>query len=211
MMPRRGFETLDVRTGFLRCAHARQQCNHEAGANLANRGAFIAKVVAGGGPNIPATGDVSGSAYNCSAGGNSLFTDVAPTDIYCKHVHYIAAQNVTAGCSPTTFCPLGTITRVEMAAFIAKAIVAPAGGTAIPLSYTDPVTNLSYNCNGANIHFTDVKASNVFCKHVHYLWAKGIVSGISPTLYGPTQNVTRDAMAKFLALGFNLQLYGPIP
>jgi hypothetical protein len=179
-----------------------------------NRGAmaiFIAKALAGGGPNIPVTGDVSGSAYNCAAGGNSLFADVAPTDIYCKHVHYIAGQNVTAGCSATTFCPLGTITRIEMAAFIAKAIVAPQGGTAIPKSYTDPVSGLSYNCSGANIHFTDVPASNVFCKHVHYLWAKGIVSGISPTLYGPTLNVSRDAMAKFLALGFNLLLYGPVP
>ena len=171
---------------------------------------FIAKVVAGGGPNIPATGDVSGSAYNCSAGGNSLFADVAPTDIYCKHVHYIAAQNVTAGCSPTT-----------------SARSAPSPASRWPpssprrssrrraarrsASYTDPVSDLSYNCNGSNIHFTDVPAANVFCKHVHYLWAKGIVSGISPTLYGPTQNVTRDAMTKFLALGFNLQLYGPVP
>ena len=106
------------------------------------------------------------------------------TDIFCKQVHYIAAQNVTGGCSGTTYCPNGTITRLEMAAFIAKALVAPAGGTAIPLSYTDPVTNLSYNCNGANIHFTDVPYSNVFCKHVHFLWAKGIIGGISPTL-GP--------------------------
>ena len=172
---------------------------------------FIAKVVAGGGPNIPATGKVGGNAYNCASGGTSLFTDVAPTDIDCKHVHYIASQNVTAGCSPTTFCPLGTITRIEMAAFIAKAIVAPQGGAGIPGAYTDPVSGLSYDCSGANIHFTDVPASNVFCKHVHYLWAKGIVSGISPTLYGPTQSVTRDAMAKFLALGFNLETYGLAP
>ena len=68
-----------------------------------------------------------------------------------------------------------------MAAFIAKAIVAPQGGAGIPSAYTDPVSGLSYDCSGANIHFTDVPASNVFCKHVHYLWAKGIVSGIAPT------------------------------
>ena len=156
---------------------------------------FIAKAVAGGGPNIPTTGEVSGNAYNCASGGNSLFTDVAPTDIYCKQVHYIASKNVTAGCSPTTFCPLGTITRIEMAAFIAKAIVAPQGGAGIPSAYTDPTSGLSYDCSGANIHFTDVPAANVFCKHVHYLWAKGIVSGISPTLYGPTQSVTRVDLA----------------
>ena len=170
---------------------------------------FIAKAVAGGGPNVPATGEVGGNPYNCAGGGTSLFDDVTPTDLYCRHVHYIAGRNVTAGCSPTTFCPAGTITRIEMAAFIAKAIVAPQGGAGIPSAYTDPVSGLSYDCSGANIHFTDVPASNVFCKHVHYLWAKGIVSGISPTLYGPTQSVTRDAMAKFLALGFDLKAYGP--
>ena len=172
---------------------------------------FVAKALAGGGANVPVSGSVGGTPYNCVAGvsGVSLFTDVKTTDIFCKQVHYIAAQNVTGGCSGTTYCPNGTITRLEMAAFIAKALVAPAGGTAIPLSYTDPVTNLSYNCNGANIHFTDVPYSNVFCKHVHFLWAKGIIGGISPTLYGPTQNVTRDAMAKFLSNAFNLLLYGP--
>jgi hypothetical protein len=174
---------------------------------------FIAKGLAGGGPNVPAAGSVGGSPYNCVPGpsGVSLFTDVKPTDIFCRHVHYIAGQNVTAGCSATEYCPSGTITRIEMAAFIAKAVVAPLGGTAVPLSYTDPVSGLSYNCNGANIHFTDVPYSNVFCKHVHFLWSKGIIGGISPTLYGPTQNVTRDAMAKFLSNAFNLLLYGPVP
>jgi hypothetical protein len=71
------------------------------------------------------------------------------------------------------------------------------------------VTGFSYNCNGTNIHFADVPASNVFCKHVHFLWAKGIVSGISPTQYGPGLPVTRDQMARFLSNAFNLQLYGP--
>ena len=174
---------------------------------------FVAKALAGGGANVPTSGSVGGTPYNCVAGvaGVSLFTDVKTTDIFCKQVHYIAAQNVTGGCSGTTYCPNDTITRLGMAAFIAKALVAPAGGNAIPLSYTDPVTNLSYNCNGANIHFTDVPASNQFCKHVHFLWAKGIIGGISPTLYGPGQNVTRDAMAKFLSNAFNLLLYGPVP
>ena len=51
--------------------------------------------------------------------------------------------------------------------------------------------------------------SNPFCKHIHYLWARGIVAGCSATLYCPTQSVNRDAMAKFIANGFNLQLYKP--
>ena len=38
-----------------------------------------------------------GGHYNCTAGGISLFLDVLPTDSFCKHVHYIAAKNVTRG------------------------------------------------------------------------------------------------------------------
>jgi hypothetical protein len=73
------------------------------------------------------------------------------------------------------------------------------------------VTGRSYSCNPAspNRHFTDVTVSNAFCKHIHYLWARGIVEGCSATQYCPSQTVARDAMAKFLANGFGLELYGP--
>ncbi len=93
---------------------------------------FIAKGIAGGGGNVPASGTVGSSPYNCTAGGTSLFSDVSPTDIFCKHVHYIAAKNVTAGCSASKYCPSDDVSRLEMASFIAKAVVAPNGGPAIP-------------------------------------------------------------------------------
>ena len=85
------------------------------------------------------------------------------------------------------------------------------GGTAVPVSYTDPVTSRSYSCisGSANLHFTDVPVSNAFCKHIHYLWAKGIVDGCTATKYCPSSPVARDAMAKFIANGLGLQLYGP--
>ena len=59
------------------------------------------------------------------------------------------------------------------------------------------------------IHFTDVPATDTFCKHVHYLWARGIIGGCGPTTYCPNDPVTRDAMAKFLSNAFNTPLYGP--
>ena len=74
-------------------------------------------------------GTLNGNAYSCGAGGTSLFTDVPPTDISCQSVHYIAAQNVTTGCSPTDYCPTPNVTRDEMSSFMARAIVAPGGGT----------------------------------------------------------------------------------
>ena len=189
---------------------------HYCPTSPVNRGQmaiFIAKGIAGGGANVPTSGLAGGQPYDCSPGGTSLFTDVAPTAIYCKHVHYIAAQNVTLGCSATQFCPNTNLTRQEMAIFIAKAIVAPGGGPAVPLVYgPDPITGSSYNCNfGGNIHFTDVPAGSVACKHVHFLWAKGIIAGCSLTLYCPAGGITRDAMSKFLVNAFSLLLYGPVP
>jgi hypothetical protein len=173
---------------------------------------FIARAMAGSADSVPTSGIFAGAPYNCSAGGSSLFLDISPTDSFCKHVHYLAAQNVTVGCQTATYCPAQTITREGMASFIAKATVAPGGGAAVPLTYgPDPVTGLSYSCAGGtpNVHFSDVPATNPFCKHIHFLWAKGIVSGCSATQYCPSQPVNRDAMAKFIANGFGLELYGP--
>ena len=173
---------------------------------------FIAKGIAGTAALVPSSGTVGAQHYDCSAGGVSLFTDVMLTDIFCKHVHYIAAENVTLGCATGQYCPTDTVTRLQMASFIAKAVVAPQGGPGVPTTYgPDPVTGLSYSCEmGApNIHFTDVPATDTFCKHVHYLWAKGIISGCGATTYCPADAVTRDAMAKFLSNAFQLLLYGP--
>jgi CSLREA domain-containing protein len=172
---------------------------------------FLARGIAAGG-SIPASGTLGGKPYNCAAGGTSLFTDVAPTDIFCKHVHYIAAQNVTLGCATGKYCPTGNVSRIEMAAFIAKAIKAPAGGAAIPVTYgPDPVTGSSYSCNPASPSglFFDVPPTDVFCKHVHYLRATGVISGCGISSYCPTQSVKRDEMAKFLSNAFHLLLYGP--
>ena len=173
---------------------------------------FVAKALAESADLIPTTGLVGASPYSCKSGGTSLFTDVAPTDAACKHVHYIASQNVTLGCSATQYCPALSITRDAMASFLAKALVAPGGGAAVPLTYgPDPATGRSYSCAAAtpNLHFTDVPVSNAFCKHIHYVWARGVADGCSATQYCPTLVVNRDAMAKFIANAFGLELYRP--
>ena len=173
---------------------------------------FIAKAVAGSAANIPVSGIVGGTPYNCVAGGSSAFLDVQPTDVFCKHVHYIAAQNVTLGCGGSLYCPDDLVSRLAMASFIAKGIVAPLGGGAVPLTYgPDPNTGLLYSCDAGspNVHFSDVPVSDPFCKHVHFLWAKGVIAGCTASQYCPSADVGRDEMAKFLANAFNLLLYGP--
>ena len=74
---------------------------------------FIAKGIAGGGANVPSSGTIGATGYNCTAGGTSLFFDVSPTDIFCKHVHYIASKNVTSGCSTGKYCPANDVSRLD--------------------------------------------------------------------------------------------------
>jgi hypothetical protein len=176
-------------------------------------GVFIARAQAGGDANIPVAGSAQGNPYNCVSGGQSQFSDVAPDNPFCKHVHYIFSTGVTTGCvvgPPRQYCPGDNVTRGQMALFIARAL---AGGDAsVPLTYgPDPVTGRSYSCDASspNLHFTDVAASDIFCRHTHFLWAKNVISGFPDDSYQPGGLVTRGAMAKFLANGFHLALYKP--
>lgn len=177
--------------------------------------AFIARALVGGDQNVPTSGTVPPyGAYDCSpTNGVSLFGDVAPTDWFCPHVHKILAAGITLGCGVDTllYCPTQSVARGPMAVFIARALAG--GETAVPLSYTDSVTGRSYNCDPASpsLHFDDVSAADWYCRHVHYLWAKGVIDGCSTgsPQFCPEPPVRREEMAKFLTNGFGLKLYGP--
>ena len=83
---------------------------------------FMAVALAGSSAAVPVSGTVPGVGdYDCVAGGTSLFpNDVPPTDGGCRHVHYIYAQGLTAGCGAGSFCPSATLTRDQMAVFLSK-------------------------------------------------------------------------------------------
>jgi hypothetical protein len=174
---------------------------------------FLARARAGGDGNVPSSGTAQGSPYNCAGGGVSLFTDVAPSDPFCRHVHYILSTGVTTGCVPTPprqYCPGDNVTRGQMALFVARAVAG--SDAAVPVTYgPDPGTGRSYSCNPStpDLHLSDITTSDIFCRHVHFLWAKNVVSGFPDGTYGPSLPVSRGAMAKFLANGFNLTLYAP--
>jgi hypothetical protein len=179
----------------------------------ANMAIFIGRAIAGGAGFLPDRGVAGGAPYSCTvANGVSLFSDVAPTHIACPAIHYLVALNVATGCGVNLFCTAPNVNRGEMAIFMARGVVAPGGGAAVPSTYgPDPVTGRSYSCiaGSPNLHFTDVAATDLFCKHVHFLWARGIIDGCSATQYCPAADVTRDAMAKFLSNAFALPLYAP--
>jgi hypothetical protein len=182
--------------------------------------AFIARGAAGGDANVPTSGTISAGdnptvngSYNCAPAGTTLYNDVAPTDGFCKHIHYITGLNITTGCDShvpkPNFCENTTVTRTVMAVFLARAIVSPDGDALVPDANTGTgaFTGRSYDCVNGPSPFSDV-ALGGFCKQIGFLWTLGIVDGNNGA-FGPNDPVTRAQMAKFLDNAFLLSINNP--
>jgi hypothetical protein len=59
-------------------------------------------------------------AYALPAAGNDYFTD-DETSTHEANINRIAAAAITVGCTATTYCPNGLVTRGQMAAFLNRA------------------------------------------------------------------------------------------
>ena len=112
------------------------------------------------------------------------FTDVPISDGFCKYVKRMLDLSITTGCGSGNYCPTQNVTRDQMAAFIIRAKEGePAATCATP-------------------PFTDVPISDGFCKYVKRMVALNITTGCGGGNYCPSQTVTRDQMAVFLARAF---------
>ena len=171
---------------------------------------FLARSIAGSDAAVPSSGTVpSVGPYACVAGGVSLFpSDVPPTDNGCRHIHYIYSKGVTSGCAPGSFCPGAATTRWQTAVFMAVALAG--SDAAVPVSGTIPTVG-DYNCvaGGTTLFPNDVPATDGACRHVHYIFGRGLTAGCGPGSFCPSTTLTRDQMAVFLAKGFHLTNYGP--
>jgi D-alanyl-D-alanine carboxypeptidase len=93
------------------------------------------------------------------------------------NIDALAAAGLTAGCSPTTFCPDGRVTRAQMATFLSRAARLSAAAAAD--------------------YFVDDERS----KHedrINSLAAAGITGGCGTHAFCPDGIVTRGQMAAFL-------------
>jgi type VII secretion-associated serine protease mycosin len=92
------------------------------------------------------------------------------------HINRIAEAGVTMGCAPGRFCPTGSVSRGQMATFLARAL-------GLPAALTD--------------HFDDDDGT----RHeddINRLADAGIVAGCAERRYCPTAAVTREQMAAYL-------------
>jgi hypothetical protein len=200
-------ETLLHRGITLGCGDGTTYCP-AAGVTRAQMALFITRSLLGADTGAPTAGTAGGSPYDCGSG-PSLFTDVPVGSAVCREVHFIASRGVTLGCASGLYCPGATVSRAQMAIFIARAMAG--GESSVPLAANVVSTGRSYDCGAAAIlHFSDITTALGFCKHVHYLWSHAVVDGCtaSPPAYCPEPSVSRGQMAKFLCNAFAFTLYG---
>ncbi len=99
-----------------------------------------------------------------------------------------ARNGVVGGYGDGSYQPTWQVTRGQMAAFIARALVAPEGDEGLE-SWTAPVTPT----------FPDVGTGFWTYKHIEYLKSLKIVGGYDDGLYRPTATVTRSQMAAYMS------------
>ena len=110
----------------------------------------------------------------------SRFSDVDPGGEWAAHIERLAELGVTVGCAaePVRFCPHDTVTRAQVASFLARALEL---GSAEPVGFGD---------TAGSVHEANIDA----------LYAAGITAGCSTVLllFCPRDLTTRAQMASLL-------------
>jgi hypothetical protein len=118
-------------------------------------------------------------ALDLPATGNDFFTD-DESSIYEADINRVAEAGIFTGCGGGHACPEASVSRAEMASFLARALDLPATGTDF---FTDDETS---------IHEADINR----------LAAAGITTGCGGTKFCPTSVLKRGEMAAFLYRSF---------
>lgn len=119
----------------------------------------------------------------------TTFTDVKPCAYYFVPAYWALSSGVTTGKSSTTFAPLDSCTRGEVATFLWRAMGKP-----------EPKTTVN--------PFTDVKESDYYYKPIIWAVEQGITKGTSATTFSPAQKCSNAHILTFLfrAMGEPFQL-----
>jgi choice-of-anchor B domain-containing protein len=122
------------------------------------------------------------------------FPDVPATSGFYRFVETILHNGVTGGCTTTSYCPLASTTREQMAVF---ALVSKERAGYVPAP-----------CSAAPM-FTDVPQGSLYCRWIEELARRGVVSGCGGGNYCPTSPVTREQMAVFALKTLEGPAYAP--
>lgn len=113
-----------------------------------------------------------------AADSGSGYTDVTPGDWFYGAVTYCQAQGLMTGTSPTRFDPQGSMTR----AMLSTALYRQAGSPAV----------------SGGTGFTDTDGESWYAGAVLWAYQQGLITGYSPTRFGPDDPVTREQLVTIL-------------
>ena len=136
-------------------------------------------------PNDLAMFDACPASVIASAG----FTDTTSVDVACIK-HY----GITTGTTATTYSPVESVTRWQMALFLTRMVV-PAGAT-LP--------------SGVDQGFTDISGKSAEIQTaINQIKQLAITTGKTATTFAPDDNVSREEMALFIARLLKASTTGP--
>jgi hypothetical protein len=97
-------------------------------------------------------------------------------------IEWLADSGITKGCTPIQYCPLDTVTRGQMAAFLQRALGLP---------------------NGSGTTYSDT-AGSIFAGAIEAMADAGIAEPCATGKYCPDAPMTRELMAVFLTRALDL-------
>jgi len=145
---------------------------------------YVARAIVGGDASVPDPG--------CST---PVFTDVDCEQWARKYIQFCVSQGVVEGYEDGSYHLTEEVNRAQMAVYVARSLVAPAGEAGL----ADYVPSDPRN-------FPDVASDFWAYKHVEYCVENGVVQGYDDGLYHPEIIVTRDQMAVYVARAFQLPM-----
>ena len=114
------------------------------------------------------------------------FWDVGSRHWAVTQIEQCYGEGIVGGYSDHSYRPTDTVTRDQMAVYIARALAG--GEEAVPEGPPTPT-------------FSDIPTDHWAYRHVEYAVSQSVVGGYEDGTYRPTLTVTRDAMAVFVARG----------
>jgi SpoIID/LytB domain protein len=110
------------------------------------------------------------------------FSDVPADSPHLRAIDCVAWRDIAQGTGGSLFSPGMTVTRAQMASFVARMIVADGGS--LPSSPPD-----AFDDDDGSVHE----------QAINQLAAAGIVQGVGPRTYGPQRPIDRAQVASILA------------
>ena len=123
------------------------------------------------------------------------FFDVSDAFWAHDYIEYLNEMKVVAGYPDGAYRPSATVTRDQMAVYIARAIATPTGDEGL-VGYEPPATPT----------FADVPSDHWAYEYIEYAAEHGVVQGYDDGYYRPQRQVSRDQMAVYVTRAFDLGL-----